>query len=91
MRVILALAAQYDLEAEQDDVDSAFLNSHLKEEIYMEQPEGFQDASGQVLLLKKALYGLKQASQCWFKTLGALLADAGLTQAHADQCVFVGN
>ena len=42
---------------------SAFLNGHLEEEIYIEQPEGFEvkGIEDKVYLLKKALYGLKQA------------------------------
>ncbi|EOY20321.1 Cysteine-rich RLK (RECEPTOR-like protein kinase) 8 [Theobroma cacao] len=44
------------------DVKSAFLNGKLDEEIYVEQPPGFELCSGQgkVYRLHKALYGLKQ-------------------------------
>ena len=41
IRIIIALAALYDLEIHQMDVKTAFLNGDLEEEIYMEQPEGF--------------------------------------------------
>ncbi|KAF3614518.1 putative plant intracellular Ras-group-related LRR protein 7-like [Capsicum annuum] len=39
--MLIALAAVYDLQIHQMDVKTAFLNGDLKEEIYMEQPEGF--------------------------------------------------
>ncbi|KAL0355133.1 UNVERIFIED_CONTAM: Retrovirus-related Pol polyprotein from transposon TNT 1-94 [Sesamum radiatum] len=41
IRVLIAIAALYDLEIHQMDVKTAFLNGELDEEIYMEQPEGF--------------------------------------------------
>ena len=40
VRVILALAAHYDWEAHQVDVQTAFLNAPLKEDVYMTTPEG---------------------------------------------------
>jgi hypothetical protein len=44
------------------DVKSDFINGYIKEEVYMEQPKGFQlsDNPDFVYKLKKALYGLKQ-------------------------------
>ena len=45
------------------DVKTAFLHGSIKEEVYVEQPEGFEihDQESHVCRLKKALYGLKQA------------------------------
>lgn len=62
LRILLAVANHNGMEIHQMDVKSAFLNGTLREEIYMEQPEGFRDGN-QVLKLNKALYGLKQASR----------------------------
>lgn len=45
IRTILSLAARYDLELEQMDVVTAFLNGDLNEEIYMEIPQGFRTES----------------------------------------------
>ena len=41
IRIMLAIAAYYDYEIWQMDVKTAFLNGHLKEELYMMQPKGF--------------------------------------------------
>ena len=64
---MLAIDAFYDYEIWQMDVKTAFLNGHIKEELYMVQPEGFidpQDAN-KVCKLQRSIYGLKQASRSW--------------------------
>ncbi|GKB01170.1 retrovirus-related pol polyprotein from transposon TNT 1-94, partial [Tanacetum coccineum] len=65
LRIILALVAHFDLELHQMDVKTVFLNGNLKEEVYMEQPEGFSidGKEKMVCKLKKLIYGLKQASR----------------------------
>ena len=62
IRTVLGLAASLDLELEQLDVKTTFLHGDLHEEIYMEQPEGFEEKGKEkfVCKLKKSLYGLKQ-------------------------------
>ena len=61
IQVVLCIAACMDLEIEQLDVKTAFLHGDLEEELYMEQPEGFQVKGKEhmVCRLKKSLYGLK--------------------------------
>ncbi|XP_029156132.1 uncharacterized protein LOC114928935 [Nylanderia fulva] len=51
----------------QFDIKTAFLNGLLEEEIYMDQPEGFQDGTDRVCKLEKSLYGLTQSPRCWNK------------------------
>ncbi|XP_055604574.1 uncharacterized protein LOC129752819 [Uranotaenia lowii] len=55
VRYLMALAVQHDLEIEQMDAVTAFLQGKLSEDIYMEQPEGFNDGSSKVCRLKRAL------------------------------------
>ena len=63
IRTVLVVAAQHGWIIYQMDVKSAFLNGYVDEEIYVEQPQGFEIAGkeNKVYKLKKALYGLKQA------------------------------
>ena len=63
IRVVLGQAASLDLEIEQLDVKTAFLHGDLEEEIYMEQPEGFEVVGKENLVCRpqKSQYGLKQA------------------------------
>ena len=63
IRMLIALAAVHDLKIHQMDVQTAFFNGELEEEIYIEQPEGFivPGKEKKVCRLVKSLYGLKQA------------------------------
>jgi hypothetical protein len=61
------------------DVKSAFLNGPIKEEVYVEQPPGFEDIEypNHVYKLSKALYGLKQAPRAWYECLRDFLITNG--------------
>jgi len=64
VRVILHLGAKHDWEIDQLDVKTTFIHGNLKEELYMEQPEGMIQPGKEdwVCKLNKTLYSLKQAS-----------------------------
>ena len=68
------------------DVKSAFLNRFLNEEVFIEQPKGFQDPHfiDHVLRLKKALYGLKQAPRACYDRLTTYLLDHSFKRGQAD-------
>ena len=88
---MLALAALLKWHISAVDVRNAYLYGDLKEEIYMEQPEGFK-AQGQehkVLRLRKALYGLKQAGLSWWQTLDKSMSDLGFKRISSDTGIFV--
>lgn len=59
LKIFLSICLQKMYIINQTDVESAFLNMYLKSEVFVKQPESFDDNSGKVWKLKKALYGLK--------------------------------
>jgi len=88
VRAILALVAAEDLEADQMDVSSAYLNGELDVPIYMRQPPGYElpGHEGDVCRLKKTLYGLKQSGRAWRPRLWPLLR-----RRHLDAKPYGGN
>lgn len=88
LKALLTVAAAYDWEIKQFDVNTAFLHASIEEEIYMELPPGFTIA-GMVAKLRKALYGIKQAPRAWNKELHAFLVSLGFQRLVSDQCVYV--
>jgi hypothetical protein len=88
VRLFFSLVASKDLECQQIDIKNAFVQSDLKEEIYMQQPPGCNDGSNNVLLLNKSLYGLKQAPRVWHQTLTTFLFELGCVQSQSDGALF---
>jgi hypothetical protein len=67
-----------------------FLNGPIKEEVYVEQPSGFESEGypNHVYKLHKALYGLKQAPRAWYECLSDLLIENGFRIGKADSTLF---
>ena len=64
IQIVLALVVHFDYEIWQMDVQTAFLNGELDEEVYMIQLKGFTSSDElKVCRLHKSIYGLKQASR----------------------------
>ena len=61
------------------DVKTAFLHGILQEEVYLEQPQGFEvhGRDSHVCKLKKAMYGLKQAPRAWYSRSDSYLLSIG--------------
>ncbi|GJZ83547.1 retrotransposon protein, putative, ty1-copia subclass, partial [Tanacetum coccineum] len=91
IRILIAIAVYYDYEIWQMDVKTVFLNGHLSEEVYMEQPEGFVNPKypNRVCKLKRSIYELKQASRQWNKRFDDDIKKFGFTQNHNEPCVYL--
>ena len=93
IRILMSIACTMNFKLYQMDVKCAFPNGYLNEEVFVEQPKGFEDShfSNYVLRLKKALYGLKQAPRAWYDQLTQYLLDRGFKRRYADRTLFVKN
>jgi hypothetical protein len=90
IHILLAYATYHGFKLYQMDVKSAFLNGPIKEEVYVEQPPGFEDSEypNHVYKLSKALYGLKQAPRAWYECLRDFLITNGFKVGKADPTLF---
>lgn len=88
VRALLALAALQDYDIKQFDITTAFLYGDLTEEIYVEQPEGYEDGKDRVCRLHKGLYGLKQAPRQWNGKFHKFLIENGFSQSKEDPCLY---
>ena len=93
VRLVLALAAQFEWSLRQLDVKNAFLHGSLQEEVFMAQPPGFSDSTHPHLVCKlhKSLYGLKQAPRAWNDRFTAFLPSLGFASTYSDSSLFVKN
>ncbi|GJT78512.1 retrovirus-related pol polyprotein from transposon TNT 1-94 [Tanacetum coccineum] len=82
VQLFVAYAAHKSFPVYQMDVKTTFLYGPLKEEVYVNQPDGFVDPyhPDQVYRLKKALYGLKQAPRAWYDELSNFLVSKGFSK-----------
>ncbi|GJW61365.1 retrovirus-related pol polyprotein from transposon TNT 1-94 [Tanacetum coccineum] len=89
--IFIAYAAHKSFPVYQMDVKTAFLNGPLKEEVYVNQPDGFVDPHhpDKVYHLKKALYGLKQAPRAWYDELSSFLLSKGFSKGSIDLTLFI--
>jgi hypothetical protein len=70
---IIDIATEMGWRIHQMDVKTTFLNGFIEEEVYIEQPKGFEvlGRESHVCLLRKELYGLKQAPRAWYSRIDA--------------------
>lgn len=90
LRLLFALSVKLGLSVSHLDVTTAFLNGNLKENIYMEKPEGYtvENCNDKVLLLRKAIYGLKQSSRAWYERVDDCLTKEGFKKSQLEPCLY---
>lgn len=90
LRLLLALAASWGWTVKQLDITAAYLHGTLTEDIYMEQPEFFEEDDKQdwVCHLKRSIYGLKQSGRQWNECFDNFMKSTGLKRSKADPCIY---
>lgn len=93
VRLVLSLAISNGWSLRQLDVNNAFLQGTLSEDVFMSQPPGFIDRDNphHVCKLRKAIYGLKQAPRAWYHELRQFLLTSGFHNSVADASLFIFN
>jgi len=93
LRTLLALASIMGYALGHLDVSTAYLYGELDEEIYMEQPKGYEKygPNGEKLYcrLRKSLYGLKQAGRNWNILLDEFMKSFGFRRSEVDPCLYI--
>ena len=90
IRIILAVCAECDYQMEQLDIDTAFINSVLTNNIYVEVPLGVNNAQGKVCQLNKAICGLIKSASAWNKTIHNIFVKSG-SKAAGRTSVFMSS
>ena len=71
------------------DINNAFIESVLEENIYMKALLDVNIPLGMVLHLRKSLYSLKQAARDWNQLYTLELREMGFISSNSDPCLFV--
>jgi hypothetical protein len=91
IRILISFVLLHNLTLWQLDIDTAYLHGNVDREIYLRQPEGYEDPAhlDWVCKLNTNLYGLKQAAQIWHKVLRDYLLQNNFKEITAAKCTFI--
>jgi hypothetical protein len=96
IKIVLGIALMKGWGVEMIDIEAAFLEADLDEDIYIEWPEGLEEfgyftseeMENECLKLEKAMYGCVQSPLMFFRAYSKHLKSIGLTQSLADPCIW---
>jgi len=91
IKLILTIALGNAWPMHQLDVNTAFLQGSLKEEVFMAQPPGMKDQQHPqyVCKLHKAIYGLRQAPRTWHDALKSFTTSHSFHTSQNDPSLFI--
>jgi len=87
----MTLVTHYDLELRKIDVNNAFLNGNLEDDVYVDQLVGFIEEGKKYMVckLKKIIYGLKQDSRQWYLKFNDAIMSFEFKKNMIDQCIYL--
>jgi hypothetical protein len=90
IHMLLAYTTHHGFKLYQMDIKIAFLNNPIKEEVYVEQPPGFESEAypNHIYKLHMALYGLKQAPRARYECLRDFLIENDFRIGNTDSTLF---
>jgi hypothetical protein len=90
IRLVLAMIIIFKFIPLQLDVNNAYVQSELKENVYIKAIPGGEDLpEGKCYKLNKPLYGLPQSGRNWNSAVSKFLLEYGFIQLREDLCVYV--
>ena len=91
--MMLAIAAELDCEVHTLDLQMAFLNAKVEEDVFVKMAPDFETSDKAVVYLviklKKSLYGLRQNPKNWFGPMDVKLTVIGSHPLKSDLCVYI--
>lgn len=88
LRLLLSLSVKRGFNVHHMDEETAFLNSDVKSEVYVSQPDGFIKNENMVYHLKKSLYGLRESPRNWYDHFNNFITKLGFTRSNHDLCLY---
>jgi hypothetical protein len=89
IRLVLAMIIIFKLIPLQLDVNNAYVQSDLKEDVYIKAiPGGEELPIGKCYKLNKSLYGLPQSGRNWNSAISDFLLKYGFVQLRKDLCIY---
>ena len=93
IRMVLAIAAEFDFECWQLGYNTVFLNAKVEEKVYVKMAPGYEEFSNDgvpmVMRLLKSLYGLRQSPTCWYGTVDKHVVEIGFKSLKSDPCIYI--
>ena len=89
IKAIIFVASVIGWKLHRMDVKTAFLNGVMEEEVYIDQPPGFDthDRESHVCM-KKTLYWFKQAPKAWYAKIDGFLMSLGFSKSEVDPILY---